>query len=98
MAWPFKVLQQAAGRSRNVARTCRHLGFRGSRSTAGNGDTRLTVNPEAPYQFTAIDDCTNIRELNVYDARNRRTAIQFMKALRGVGRPPRVQLHHGDRT
>ena len=29
------------------------------------------------YQFTAIDDCTRIRVLKVYDACNQRTAIQF---------------------
>ena len=30
------------------------------------------------YQFTAIDDCTRIRVLKVYDARNQRTAMQFI--------------------
>ena len=30
------------------------------------------------YQFTAIDDCTRIRVLKVYDACNQRTAIQFV--------------------
>lgn len=30
------------------------------------------------YQFTAIDDCTRIRVLKVFDACNQRTAIQFM--------------------
>ena len=30
------------------------------------------------YQFTAIDDCTRIRVLKVYDACNQRTAIQFI--------------------
>lgn len=29
------------------------------------------------YQFTAIDDCTRIRVLKVYDACNQRTAMQF---------------------
>jgi transposase InsO family protein len=29
------------------------------------------------YQFTAIDDCTRIRVLKVYDACNQRTAIRF---------------------
>jgi transposase InsO family protein len=29
------------------------------------------------YQFTAIDDCTRVRVLKVYDACNQRTAIQF---------------------
>ena len=27
MAWRFKVIQQAAERSRNIARTCRHFGI-----------------------------------------------------------------------
>ena len=30
------------------------------------------------YQFTAIDDCTRIRVLKVYDACNHRTAIRFI--------------------
>lgn len=30
------------------------------------------------YQFTAIDDCTRIRVLKVYDACNQRTAMQFI--------------------
>ena len=30
------------------------------------------------YQFTAIDDCTRIRVLKVYDACNQRSAIRFM--------------------
>lgn len=34
------------------------------------------------YQFTAIDDCTRIRVLKVYDACNQRTAIQFVNEVR----------------
>jgi transposase InsO family protein len=30
------------------------------------------------YQFTAIDDCTRIRVLKIYDACNQRTATQFI--------------------
>ena len=30
------------------------------------------------YQFTAIDDCTRIRVLKIYDACNQRTAIRFI--------------------
>jgi transposase InsO family protein len=30
------------------------------------------------YQFTAIDDCTRIRVLKIYDGCNQRTAIQFI--------------------
>ena len=30
------------------------------------------------YQFTAIDDCTRLRVLKVYDACNQHTAIRFM--------------------
>jgi transposase InsO family protein len=30
------------------------------------------------YQFTAIDDCTRLRVLKVYDACNQRTAIRFL--------------------
>jgi len=34
------------------------------------------------YQFTAIDDCTRIRVLKVYDACNQRAAIQFLSEVR----------------
>ena len=34
------------------------------------------------YQFTAIDDCTRIRVLKVYDACNQRTAIHFIDEVR----------------
>ena len=34
------------------------------------------------YQFTAIDDCTRLRVLKVYDACNQRTAIQFINEVR----------------
>jgi transposase InsO family protein len=33
------------------------------------------------YQFTAIDDCTRIRILKVYDACNQRTAVQFLNEV-----------------
>ena len=33
------------------------------------------------YQFTAIDDCTRIRVLKVYDACNQRTAVQFIEEV-----------------
>jgi transposase InsO family protein len=34
------------------------------------------------YQFTAIDDCTRIRVLKIFDACNQRTAIGFMDDVR----------------
>jgi transposase InsO family protein len=34
------------------------------------------------YQFTAIDDCTRIRVLKIYDARTQRTAIRFIDEVR----------------
>ena len=34
------------------------------------------------YQFTAIDDCTRIRVLKVFDACNQRSAIRFMEDVR----------------
>ena len=37
------------------------------------------------YQFTAIDDCTRIRVLRIYDRLNQQTAIRF------VGRTPRSE-------
>jgi hypothetical protein len=50
---------------------------------------------ELLYQFTAIDDCTRIRVLKIYDACNQRTAIQFMDEV--VRRLPfRVQVVQTD--
>jgi transposase InsO family protein len=47
------------------------------------------------YQFTAIDDCTRIRVLKVYDACNQRTAIRFTdEVLRRL--PFRVQVIQTD--
>ena len=47
------------------------------------------------YQFTAIDDCTRIRVLKVYDACNQGTAIRFMdEVLRRL--PFRVQVVQTD--
>ena len=34
------------------------------------------------YQFTAIDDCTRIRILKIYDRCNQRTAIRFLNEVR----------------
>ena len=34
------------------------------------------------YQFTAIDDCTRIRVLKVYDRCNQHTAIRFLNEVR----------------
>lgn len=45
------------------------------------------------YQFTAIDDCTRIRVLKVYDACNQRTAIRFVdEVLRSSTRCERSTL------
>ena len=33
------------------------------------------------YQFTAIDDCTRLRVLRIYDRLNQKTAIQFADFL-----------------
>ena len=47
------------------------------------------------YQFTAIDDCTRIRVLKVYDACNQRTAIEFIGEV--VRRLPfRIQVVQTD--
>lgn len=34
--------------------------------------------PKRYYQYTAIDDCTRIRVLRIYDRNNQKTAIQFL--------------------
>lgn len=47
------------------------------------------------YQFTAIDDCTRLRVLKVYDACNQRTAIRFAdEVMRRL--PFRVQVVQTD--
>jgi transposase InsO family protein len=43
---------------------------------------RLPGSRKRLYQFTAIDDCTRIRVLKVFDACNQRTAVQFMDEVR----------------
>jgi transposase len=42
---------------------------------------RIPATGRRLYQFTAIDDCTRIRVLKVYDACNQRTAVQFMEEV-----------------
>jgi len=39
---------------------------------------RIPSSQRKLYQFTAIDDCTRIRVLKVYDGCNQRNAIQFI--------------------
>ena len=47
------------------------------------------------YQFTAIDDCTRLRILRLYDRLNQKTAIQFVDYA--LGRLPfRVEVIHTD--
>jgi hypothetical protein len=43
---------------------------------------RIPASRRRLYQFTAIDDCTRIRVLKVYDACNQRTAILFIDEVR----------------
>jgi transposase InsO family protein len=43
---------------------------------------RLPNTGKRLYQFTAIDDCTRVRVLKVFDACNQRTAIQFINNVR----------------
>jgi transposase InsO family protein len=42
---------------------------------------RIPTTGKRLYQFTAIDDCTRIRILKVYDACNQRTAVQFLNEV-----------------
>jgi transposase InsO family protein len=43
---------------------------------------RIAGSTKCLYQFTAIDDCTRIRVLKVYDACNQTTAIRFIDEVR----------------
>ena len=47
------------------------------------------------YQFTAIDDCTRLRVLKVYDACNQRTAIQFIDEVLPALAVPRPRHSNG---
>ncbi len=47
------------------------------------------------YQFTAIDDCTRIRVLKIYDRCNQRTAIRFLNEVRSR-LPFRIQVLQTD--
>jgi transposase InsO family protein/transposase-like protein len=38
----------------------------------------LPGSPRKYYQFTAIDDCTRLRVLRIYDRLNQKTAVQFL--------------------
>ena len=55
-AWRFKVLQQAAMSSRNVARTCRHFGisrqgfYRWRRRHEAYGEAGLWDRPRTPHR------------------------------------------------
>ena len=55
-AWRFKVLQQAAARSRNVARTCRRFGisrqafYRWKRRHEAHGEAGLCDRPRTPHR------------------------------------------------
>jgi hypothetical protein len=57
--------------------------------------TPLRGSRKKHYQFTAIDDCTRIRVLRIYDRLNQKTAIQFVDyvleklPLPGRGHPDR---------
>ena len=56
---------------------------------------RITGTRKRLYQFTAIDDCTRIRVLKIYDACNQSTAIQFANdVLKRL--PFRVQVMQTD--
>ncbi len=47
------------------------------------------------YQFTAVDDCTRIRVLKIFDACNQKTAIQFIdETIRRL--PFRIQVIQTD--
>lgn len=56
LAWRFKVIQQAGGRSRNIARTCRHFGisrqafYRWKRRFDTHGAAGLADRPCAPHR------------------------------------------------
>jgi hypothetical protein len=47
-------------------------------------------------QFTAIDDCTRIRVLKVYDACNQRTAMRFIDDVRRQRLPFRIHVVQTD--
>jgi hypothetical protein len=44
---------------------------------------RIAGSRKRLYQFTAIDDCTRIRVLKIYDVCNQKSAISFVDEVRG---------------
>ena len=56
LAWRFKVIQQAGERSRNIARTCRHVGiwrqafYRWKRRFDAHGAAGLADRPSTPHR------------------------------------------------
>ncbi len=62
-SWRFKVLQRAAASSRNVARTCRHVGisrktfYKWKRRHDVHGAAGLGDRPRAPQSGSWAIDC-----------------------------------------
>jgi transposase-like protein len=56
---------------------------------------RIPATGKRLYQFTAIDDCTRIRVLKVYDVCNQRAAIRFFDEVR-QRLPFRIQVIQTD--
>ena len=56
---------------------------------------RIPTTKKRLYQFTAIDDCTRIRVLKIYDTCNQATAVDFIdEVIRRV--PFRIQVVQTD--
>src|SRR5487761_638649 len=53
-------------------------GCRGRAGIVRLGVAPIGATKRKHYQFTAIDDCTRLRVLRVYDRLNQKTAIQFI--------------------
>jgi len=92
VTWQLRIPKWSAGERRQISSTCRHFGnsptafYRWKRYEKARPGHRLQTDVKflerIPgtrrrfYQFNAIDDCTRIRILKVYDASNRRTTYE----------------------
>jgi len=47
---------------------------------------RIAGSEKRLYQFTAIDDCTRIRVLKIYDTCNQSSAVRFIDEVSSLSR------------
>ena len=97
MAWRFKVLQQAAARSRNIARTCRHFGisrqafYRWKRRYAAHGETGLADRPSTPHRSPGATPREVVSKV-VYLRQHYETTMTYTHVVKEFRNPVRSPL------